>query len=607
MTLNHMPPKNRLRQLLLIAMALTLPACATLWSDQEKAPPADPSGSDVPKDRSQQRVRIFITGIKGEMRQAVSGSLELKGLMSRSDASDALVRRVHGRAPAQMSKALQPFGHYHAEVKSTLELDGSTWMARFAVDPGVPTKVSAIALEVAGPGGEDKAVEQAVAQFAPAVDAQLDHRIYEASKARIEDALAERGYLDAEILRKRVAVRLADHSARVDLKFASGPRFAFGPTSYQGSQLPDDVLSGYLPYEQGKPYQLDRLVELQQRLLDSDYFSEVEVTADKPNAVGETVPIVVRVSPAKRSVYTGGVSFGTDSGVGVLGGMTRRWVNQSGHKFSSRAELSQRLTSVSGQYLIPLRASDRESIGINLGYRDEETDTSTQKVSTLQISKIRENDEGLFAYGVAAQVGDFVAGEIPGSSTLFYPEVRWTRRLADDFLSPRQGWSLSLEARGAPSGLGDAAFAQMRAEAKLLRPHGERNRWFARLALGALWTDDFDKMPPELRFYAGGDRSLRGFGYQTLGPPNALGNVGGGHYLAVGSFEYEKHLFGDFGLAGFVDAGNAFNVGDFDLAAGVGVGLRWRSPVGLVRVDLAHPVAGDGSGIRLHLTIGPEL
>ena len=125
--------------------------------------------------------------------------------------------------------------------------------------------------------------------------------------------------------------------------------------------------------------------------------------------------------------------------------------------------------------------------------------------------------------------------------------------------------------------------------------------------IGALWTDDFASMPPQLRFFAGGDRSLRGFGYQTLGPANALGNVAGGKYLAVGSFEYEKHLFGDFGVAAFVDAGNAFSAGNFDLAAGVGVGLRWRSPVGLVRVDLAQPVAGEGDGLRLHLTIGPEL
>lgn len=596
------------RRVLLIAAAASLAACATLWGDKDQASESDPAASSAPKDRSLQRVRVFISGVKGELRQAVSGSMELKGLMSRSDASDALVRRVHGRAAAQMAKSLQPFGYYHAEIDSTLELEGRTWMARFVVDPGVPTTVVSSDVEVAGPGAEDASVKTAIAEFAPKIDAQLDHRIYEASKNRIEDTLNERGYLDAEILQKRVGVRLANHSARIELKFQSGPRFTFGNTSYEGSQLPDDVLSGYLPYEQGKPYRLDGLVELQQRLLDSDYFSEVEVSTDKEHAVDQTVPILVRVSPAKRTVYTGGVSFGTDSGAGVLGSMTRRWVNQSGHKFSSRAELSQRLSSLSGQYRIPLRAADRESIGISVGYRDEETDTSTQKVSTLQVSKLREHDQGLLAYGLAAQIGDFDAGGIPGKSTLFYPEVRWTRRLADDFLNPRQGWALSVDARGAPKGLGgDAAFAQLHAEAKLLRPIGDSDRWFARLALGALWTDDFDKMPPELRFYAGGDRSLRGFGYQTLGPPNALGNVGGGHYLAVGSFEYEKHLFGDFGLASFVDAGNAFNTGDFELAAGVGVGLRWRSPVGLVRVDLAHPVAGDGSGLRLHLTIGPEL
>jgi translocation and assembly module TamA len=122
-----------------------------------------------------------------------------------------------------------------------------------------------------------------------------------------------------------------------------------------------------------------------------------------------------------------------------------------------------------------------------------------------------------------------------------------------------------------------------------------------------LWTDDFDSMPPNLRFFAGGDRSLRGFGFQELGPLNSIGEVNGGRYLAVGSLEYERHLFGDFGLAGFVDAGNAFDAGDFEVAAGVGLGLRWRSPVGLVRVDLAAPVAGDGDGLRLHLVIGPEI
>lgn len=593
----------RLARLAMLALCLQLGACALFGGAREdEAPTADAA---APRDRSQQRVRIFISGVKGEMRTAVSGALELKGLMSRSDASDALVRRVHRRAAGQMAKALQPFGHYHAKVDSTLELQGKTWFARFKVDPGAPTTVAERAVEVAGPGGEDRAVQRAVAAFEPAPGAVLDHRVYEAAKHRIADALAERGYLDAQLVEKRVAVRLADHSARVRLKFESGPRFRFAQTRFEGAQLPDSVLAGYLPYKVGQEYRQDRLVELQQRLLDSDYFGEVEIETEQEHAVEQQVPIVVRLRPAARTVYTGGLSFGTDSGFGVQGGANRRWLNDRGHKASVRAEISQRLNTFGGQYLIPLPGADRESWVASLGYRDETTDTSTQKVTNLFLARQREHEHGSLSYGLAAQSGDFEVGELPGSSTLVYPEVRWFRRLADDFLAPREGWSLSAELRATPGG-GDAAFAQFRSEAKLLRPHGD-NRWLARLTLGALWTDDFERMPPQLRFFAGGDRSLRGFGHQTLGPPNALGNVGGGKYLAVGSFEYEKHLFGEFGVAGFVDAGNAFNASDFELAAGVGVGLRWRSPVGLVRVDLAQPVAGDGDGLRLHLTIGPEL
>ena len=601
-------PGTRYGRLLLLSTLLMLGGCATvssLWGGGgQEAPPA----SDAPKDRSQQRVRVYITGVKGEMKQAVSSALELKGLMSRPDASDALVKRVHRRAAKQMATALQPFGFYHAKIDSTLVEEGNTWIARFSVDPGTPTKVVEVDVGVNGPGGEDERVKKSVAKFAPRPGEVLDHRIYEASKARIADTLAERGYLAAETSARRVGVRLAEHSARINLQFESGQRFNFGETRFEGAQFPEALMLDFLPFRVGDDFRQTDLVKLQQRLFESDYFSEVEVEVDPEQAVDYRVPILVRVVPAKRTVYTGGVSFGTDSGAGVLGGVNRRWLNDRGHKANARTEISQNLQSLGGQYLIPLRGGrDRRSFLVALSYRDETTTSTVQQLTVLQTGFRRENERGSFAYGLAAQSGDFEVGELPGNSTLFYPEVRWMRREADDFLNPTKGWSVVADVRGAPAGLGDASFAYARAEGRLLRPHGDMNRWVARLTLGALWTDDFDKIPPNLRFFAGGDRSLRGFGFQELGPLNSIGEVNGGRYLAVGSFEYERHLVGDFGLAGFVDAGNAFDAGAFDLAAGVGLGLRWRSPVGLVRVDLATPVAGDGSGVRLHLIIGPEI
>ncbi len=590
-----------LRLFLLLSIAAVSSGCALFGAakDEEQAVVEG-------KDPNTRRVRIFITGIDGELKTNASSALELKGLMRKDDASEGLIRRVYGRGMAQMSKALQPFGYYHANVTGTLTQQGASFFARYQIELGPPTLVTEANVLVEGPGAEEKKVKRARQLFQPGEQQVLDHRLYEASKLRIADALAERGYFDAEIVEKRIAVRLADHSAKIALKFASGDRFQFGPTQFEGEHIDADVLAGYLPYEQGQGYRQDRLMTLQQRLLQADYFSEVEIETDREKAQGLLVPVTIRLSPSKRTVYTGGVSFGTDSGIGVQGGLNRRWVNQRGHKLSARAEVSQRLNTLNAAYTIPLPGKNRQSYNLALSYRDEETDTSLQEVVQMYASRQRESDIGTLSYGLGLISGDFEVGDEPGSSTLVFPEARYLHRVVDDPINPLEGYSISAEVRAGPS-LGDAAFAQVRSEFRYLMPLRERDRLFLRGQIGALWTDDFSQLPPQLRFFAGGDRSLRGFGYQTLGPNNPAGNVRGGRYLAIASGEYERHLFDEFGIAGFVDAGNAFDGSEAELAAGVGLGLRWRSPIGLVRLDLAHPVAGDGDGLRLHLLIGPEL
>jgi len=155
--------------------------------------------------------------------------------------------------------------------------------------------------------------------------------------------------------------------------------------------------------------------------------------------------------------------------------------------------------------------------------------------------------------------------------------------------------------------LSDTTLIQVRAEGKGLRKVGEHGRLIARAALGAMAVDNFDALPPELRFFAGGDRSLRGFDYQQLGETNAAGGVIGGEYLTVASAEYEHYFREDWGAAVFVDAGDAFT-SRFDLNVGAGVGARWKSPVGLVRLDVAYSVVTDlEKGWRIHVVIGPDL
>jgi translocation and assembly module TamA len=175
---------------------------------------------------------------------------------------------------------------------------------------------------------------------------------------------------------------------------------------------------------------------------------------------------------------------------------------------------------------------------------------------------------------------------------------------------------------------GSTDFAQVTADGKWIHALGRRSRFIARGSLGATKVGDFDKLPPELRFFAGGDRSIRGYSYQTVGPPlpedlvpEALARcaadknrdcqdlVIGGRNLAVASAEYEYYFTRNWGIATFVDTGDAFSTfGDYRQKVGVGVGARWRSPVGMVRVDLGFPVHDDAHhGVELHIVIGPDL
>jgi translocation and assembly module TamA len=183
-----------------------------------------------------------------------------------------------------------------------------------------------------------------------------------------------------------------------------------------------------------------------------------------------------------------------------------------------------------------------------------------------------------------------------------------TRKKANDLYFPLSGYNLLYGLRvAAESVASETSFAQVRAEAKWLQQAGKDGRVILRGMLGGMVVDNFDALPPELRFFAGGDRSIRGFDYQQIGDLDAAGEVIGGEYLAAASAEYEHYFLERWGAAIFVDAGDAFTK-SFDVNVGAGVGLRWKSPVGLVRLEIARPVVSDfDHSWRVHLIIGPDL
>lgn len=555
-----------------------------------------------------EKLVITLEGVEGELAEAARANLTLQNYVAR-DVTAAQVRRLFQRGEDEIRRALEPYGYYNVQVSSTLRTTDKGLDAVFRVTPGDPVIVRNSTVRVEGEGGEMRSVRAAVRRFQPKPGERLDHGRYEESKSAIESALFNTGYLRARAIAHRVEVTRQANTADIDLRFDSGQRHRFGEVRFSEAQFPQEFLERFIPWEPEQFYSPDEVLTFQQRLVDADYFATVSVQPNLREIENLQVPIDVTLTPAKRSVYTAGVYASTDTGPGVRGGLQRRWVNPQGHKFQVDVDYAQRLDELFMAYRIPLPGPDNRSLNFGASHRDEDTASTQSRTQRVTANETREWHGFLRTLGVQYLAGNFEVASEMRYSKLFYAEGTLSKKDANDFFFPRRGWSAALGLRGAMEGLlTDTSFAQITLDGKYIRPLGRRQRFITRLSLGAMTVDDFDELPPELRFFAGGDRSIRGFDYQQIGSTNDAGEVIGGTFLAVGSLEVERFFLERWGAALFVDGGDAFRTDEFNLNIGAGVGIRWRSPVGMVRVDVAKPVSSDLSdSIRFHISIGPDL
>jgi translocation and assembly module TamA len=556
-----------------------------------------------------ERVSVAVEGLEGDALESVRASIELRQYEDR-EVSPVEVRRLFERADEQIRDALEPFGYYAADVAAKLERPEPTqYRATFRVTPGEPVIVRKASVAVRGDAAQLETVQTALQHFQPKQGERLDHGAYERSKQEIDTALANEGYLAAKLVEHRVEVVRAANSAEIRLEWDPGPRHRLGAVRYSDVQFPDKFLQRYTTWREGDFYSPDKLLNLQQVLVDADYFSAVAVSPDLEHTQDAVVPVDVLLVPAKRTVYTASVYVSTDTGPGTKLGFERRWLNDRGHKLSSNLQYSTRLQEIDTQYRIPKPGPRNRNLTFGVGYRDEETDSSTSRMARAAATEVTDRWRGFTrTLGLQYLNGNFEIADQQHSTSLMYAEGLLTRKKSNDLYFPQSGYSLLYGLRlAAESLLSDTSFAQARAEAKWLQQVGDDGRVILRAAVGGMIVDNFDALPPELRFFAGGDRSIRGFDYQQIGDLNAEDKVIGGKYEAIASAEYEHYFLQKWGAAVFVDAGDAFTQ-QFATNVGAGIGVRWKSPLGLVRLDIARPLVSDfDHSWRIHLVIGPDL
>jgi len=563
-------------------------------------------------------VSVLLDGVDDNLKGAVIAGVELSQYATR-EVSDAQIRRLYEKAPAQVQSALQPYGYYDATVKGELHQVGKDWQVTLHVTPGLPVKVSRVDLQLDAPAAAIKPIRRAKRTLENFAGQPLNDGAYEAARDALSGSLTANGFLDARLTVHKVEVNRAEHSAVISLTWQAGVRYRYGRVHFEGGQFREGFLDRYVPFKRGDYFSQDQLLELQQALNGADYFSVVNVLPDVDAAKDGTVDVTVQLAPAKRTIYTGGPFIGTDTGVGVRGGIEKRWVNDRGHKWKNELVLAQRLKTLSTLYTIPMPGPNQRNFNFGATFRDSNTTTSQSRTLELVGNETRlwygwtrtlgiHALSGTFTVGKRGDEPDSTPGIEHGRSTELFAEATLARKRADNPTFVRNGWSLSFTARStAGTLLSDASFSQLLANAKWIRAFAGNNRLILRGTVGATWTNDFTALPPQLRFFAGGDQSVRGYSFESIGPRNGFDRVIGGKNLAVASTEVEHYFTRNWGIAAFVDAGNAFDGTDYRPKIGAGLGVRWLSPVGMIRVDLGTPIHSEDHGIELGLTIGPDL
>lgn len=552
-------------------------------------------------------LKVEITGVKGELRRnlvehlaAVQGD-ELEKL------SSGRIRAMHRRAPAALEEALQALGYYEAQISPDLSHEGSAWRARYLIKRGEPVRLGSLTIDLVGEAAQDEAFAERVAKFPLAVGDRVVHALWEDGKRALQRQLADRGYFDARILKAEVRVRQAQRSARAVLAIDSGPRYRFGEVLWPKTRLAPSFLARYVNITPGTPFSAREMLAFQSRLTDSNYFGSVLVEPRTDMAEDEQVPLEVELEmrPARR--YSVGAGFGTDTGPRARAAWQRPWVNKRGHRAEVDLRLSQVQSTLSGLYSMPSPTRWTDSVDLTTALSNEDTDAKKSLTLRFGAAHLTTRFGWREAVGLEYAVESYDVAESGEIAGLLIPSARWTRTWTDDPIYTRDGLRLGFGLRGAHSALlSSTSFAQIRLDAKYVRALGG-TRLILRSEFGAVAAENFDKLPASERFFAGGDTSLRGFDYQSLGPRTARGKVEGGRYLMLGSVEFEQKVVGNWSAAAFTDFGNALNDLSDPIACGVGVGVRWLSPVGLVRVDLANGISSADSPWRVHVVVGPDL
>ncbi|MFM2621466.1 autotransporter assembly complex protein TamA [Vibrio owensii] len=548
-------------------------------------------------------VSLTIKGIDGALEDNVNAYLSS---IPEDDYSTSL--RFQARLEQSITEALNALGYYHAKISYTITKDNDELIVN--IKPGEPVRIKKMDVVISGEAEKDEEFTNLINKSRLKEGRILNQGEYDALKSGIRNLALQRGYFNGDFKLNRLEIVPELNEANVRLHYDSGIRYHFGTVEILGSQIWEDRVDSLRPFKTGEPYLVSEVGEYNQNLSNTDWFSSVFVEPDLSKLDdGRDLPIKVSLAPAAKNQLETGIGYSTDTGVRGTLKWKKPWVSARGHSFDTALSLSKPEQTITAGYKIPLDDVLHEYYQLQFGLkhldnRDTESLESNLAVErhwitdggwhkTLYVRHLYEN----FSQGLQEDGVQFV---LPGAS--------FSRTRTRGGNMPMWGDKQSVTVEyGDPALLSETRVLRLLGRTSWIRGIGQNHRGLFRLEGGANITDEFEKLSPSLRFFAGGDNNIRGYGYESISPTDASGALTGAKYMVTSTLEYQYRVHGNWWGAVFYDIGDAFNETPV-WKSGTGVGIRWASPVGPVSFDFAWGLDSEPDPeFRIHFSLGPEL
>ncbi len=571
-------------------------------------------------------------------------------------------RREEIRREAELNarKALRPFGYYHPSISSQLVKQAErSWRLELQINPGPPVRVAEYSIEIKGPGADLAELQAWKSEWPLVTGETLVQPEWDEQKQRALDIASDDGYLLAEFTRHGMAVDLNRNEAKLTLTLETGVQAVMGEVRFSQDIVKPHILENLPRFKAGDPYNAWIMERFRIDVWRTGYFKGIEIVEDR--RLEESPPRVdldIMVEQRHRNTYQGTIGIGSDTGPRVQFNWNRHLISRNGDSFSLGTGWQEHNDEffVRGGYRLPrsttskqfwiadvLLKRENEDLRVSDSIDDEVLFTlgnADINDYSLRLGRLKVYDqnrgfrqlfETMYAQYLSEQIdyrlrpldidGASDNGEIPlgqdSKSLALGVEYDMPYIRGQGFEthgSRHRGWAfVSNEAWGS-----DEDFTQIYLSSRWNFLVGERWKFLLRGEVGYSDADvetvDVDindrlvnlsvtDLPNLYRFKAGGSTSVRGYGFERLSNNNI-----GSNNVVTASAEVEMRFLQNWSAAAFFDIGNAFNDWDSaELKKGIGVGIRWYTIAGAVRIDVAQGLDLPGKPWRIHFTIGTSL